>query len=89
MNKTKARELFDFAVSYLISKGCYHWDFSNYAPTADSKMISLSYFTDTGTIGFSLLSEECDHRSAVLELSDRSQITTVLDILLFAIEKNE
>ena len=89
MNKTKARELFDFAVSYLISKGCYHWDFSNYAPTADSKMISLSYFIDTGTIGFSLLSEECDHRSAVLELSDRSQITTVLDILLFAIEKNE
>ena len=52
-------------------------------------MISLSYFTDSGTIGISLLNEQCANRSAVLQLSDRLQITTVLDILLFAIEKDE
>ena len=88
-NIIKSKELFEFAVSYLTNKGYYHWDFSNYVPTADSKRISLSYFTDTGTIGISLLNEQCANRSAVLQLSDRLQITTVLDILLFAIEKDE
>lgn len=87
--QTKGKELFDFAVDYLTSKGCFHWDFSNYSPYSEGKMISLSYFTDTGTIGISLLSKHCANRSAVLELSDRSQITTVLDILLFAIEKDD
>lgn len=88
-NIIKSRELFDFAVDYLTSKGCCLYWFSNYSPYSEGKMISLSYFTDTGTIGISLLSEQCANRSAVLKLSDHSQITTVLDILLFAIEKDE
>lgn len=69
--QTKARELFDFAVDYLKDKGCLHWDFSNYAPTADDKFISLCYYEDTGTIGISLLDNIMANRSAVLEVGDR------------------
>jgi hypothetical protein len=85
MQITKARELFNFAVEYLTSKSCYHWDFSNYASTVKGKFISLWYYKNTDTISISLLDNSMANRSAVLEVGDRSQITTVLDMLLFAI----
>ena len=86
---TKARELFDFAVDYLTSKGCVNLGNSFYGFIDRDKMISLSYYINSNTLAIRLLSHTSNKESAVLELSYHSQITTVLDILLFAIEKEK
>lgn len=83
--KTKSKELFNYAVNWLTSRGLYHCDFSNYALSNTSKLISICYYTDRVGMGITVLDESCANRSVEIELNNKEDIELLLDLLVFSI----
>lgn len=85
--KIESKQLFDFATDWLLSNGLYHCDFSNYALSDTSKLISICYYTNRVGVGITLLDEYEVNRSTEIELNNEEDIEKLLSILLFSIRE--